>query len=60
MLLLNELDNFEIQSVQLRIIPKYGVPKNATFFSDYFCKFTNCALGPPKYLGQIPTNSEKF
>ena len=29
-------------------------------FFDYFCKLTNCALGPPKYLGQIPTNSEKF
>ena len=26
-------------------------------FSYYFCKLTNCALGPPKYLGQIPTKT---
>ncbi len=32
------------------------VSQKTQLFYDYFCKLTNCALGPPKHLGQIPTN----
>ena len=28
------------------------VSQKTQLFSDYFCKLTNCALGPPKHLGR--------